>query len=86
MEEQYGKLSIEELEDVFWQRKNENETLYSVDNEFSLFPDDLKTLNLNRFTVKESLIHHVCLAPFVFISIHEIFFIRKILFFSQFKL
>lgn len=50
--------SFEQLQTLFWEELHKNETLYGMDNEFSLFPDDSKW-NLNKLTQSESLIHRV---------------------------
>lgn len=60
MEEEYQHMSENDLEDIFWQRNDKDETLYAMDIELSLFADDCKTVNLNKFTAKESLLHLVC--------------------------
>lgn len=50
------KLSIEEIENIYWQNIT-NDRHYAIDNELSLFGEDTITWNLDRFTDVESNIH-----------------------------
>lgn len=54
--------SVEEIEKTFWNKILQGELdpeYYAIDNEFSLFRDETKLLNLNHLTDKTSLIHMV---------------------------
>lgn len=50
------KKSMEEIEDIFWKTISKKRA-YSLDNELSLFPDDVLVWNLNQFTQVQSNIH-----------------------------
>lgn len=48
--------SMDEIEDFFWETISKKRA-YSLDNELSLFPDDVLVWNLNQFTDAQSNIH-----------------------------
>lgn len=72
-EARIGVLTVKECEDLHWdslmKRSNINPKMpnpstfipvYSIDNQISLFPKEVKLWNLNNFSKLESLIHGVC--------------------------
>lgn len=50
-------LSIEEIENLHWEKLCSVEKCYSLNNSMSLFGDDVNVWNLDRFTKSESNIH-----------------------------
>lgn len=69
-----GNISIEECEDLLWDRLAARTNLklpvpkYSIDNAVSLFPNG-SHWNLNKFRYEDSIIHSVCF----FISFFSVF-------------
>lgn len=56
--EEYNSETLARYEDEFWESLNsEEERPYAIENDISLFAQQCKHWNLNRFTSKESLIH-----------------------------
>lgn len=63
--------TVAEIEDAFWSKGIEEPRKYSIENELSLFGDDVMTWNLNTFTSNQSNIHA---APyFRDVRMHSIF-------------
>lgn len=48
---------VERTEDMFWSQMNIESREYAMDNELSLFGDDVAAWNLDKFTKDESSIH-----------------------------
>lgn len=49
--------SIDEIEDLYWNVMCSEEKLYAQNNQISLFGENVKIWNLDKFTNKESIIH-----------------------------
>lgn len=56
----YGEdtdVSIETMEDMYWEKVTEFEGNYAIDNQMTMFPVDVCSWNLDRLTKKDSIIH-----------------------------
>lgn len=67
------KKTVQEIEDVFWAKIETEEKSYAMNNEISLFGNDVALWNLDRFTRAESNIHSS--APHQTLKVN---FLRKI--------
>lgn len=56
-EKVYIDKSLEELEDIFWKSEIAKPKKYAINNEMSLFGDDVDIWNLSKFTNFQSNIH-----------------------------
>lgn len=50
-------VSIQQIEDLHWAKNCTDQRLYAINNNLSLFGDDVLMWNLDRFTKHESIIH-----------------------------
>lgn len=66
--------SPEQIEKNYWRKILEGKlepAYYAIDNDFSLFRDKTKLLNLNRLTDNQSLIHGVSCLQFIKIGFFQ---------------
>lgn len=51
------ELSVEQMEDIYWEKVGKFEGHYAVDNLTTMFSKDVMTWNLDRLTKRDSKIH-----------------------------
>lgn len=53
----YANKTLEEIEDIFWRSGISKSRKYAIDNEITLFGDDVEMWNLSKLTNEHSNIH-----------------------------